>query len=126
MAQPHDLGIQAQGRVDRTTRPIDLVHLARQTLGDRALEHEVLRMFVRQVTLYFERVRATRDADELAMGLHTLKGASVGIGAVNLAAVARSAEAELRETGAVDAETLDDMAMAVAEVCAYVEGITND
>jgi len=105
---------------DRTTRPIDLVHLARQTLGDRSLESEVLRMFDTQLGVYFSRVRASRDADELAMGLHTLRGASLGIGATLLAELARDAEAELAETGAVDEETLDDMAMAVAETSAYI------
>ncbi|WP_404403183.1 Hpt domain-containing protein [Pelagibacterium halotolerans] len=126
MPQPRELEIRPEGRVDRTSRPIDLVHLARQTLGDKALECEVLRMFDRQVNLYFERVRATTDPDELAMGLHTLKGASVGIGAVSLAGVARAAEVELRETGALDAETLDDMAMAVAEVSAYIQSIVTN
>jgi hypothetical protein len=29
-------------------RPIDLVHLARATLGDRSLEREVLQLFDRQ------------------------------------------------------------------------------
>lgn len=126
MAQPRELGLHSGGRVDRTSRPIDLVHLARQTLGDKALECEVLRMFDRQVVLYFERVRASTDADELAMGLHTLKGASNGIGAVSLASIARAAEVELRETGAIDAETLDDLAMAVAEVSAYIQDIVPD
>ena len=107
----------AQGR---TTRPIDLVHLARQTLGDRSLENEVLRMFDTQLGVYFSRVRASRDPDELVMGLHTLRGASAGIGATLLAELARDAQAELEETGRLDEETLDDMAMAVAETSAYI------
>jgi len=105
---------------DRTARPIDLAHLARQTLGDRSLEGEVLRMFDTQLGVYFSRVRASRDADELAMGLHTLRGASAGIGATLLADLARDAQAELAETGTIDEETLDDMAMAVAETSAYI------
>lgn len=107
-------------RIDRTSRPIDLVHLARQTLGDRSLECEVLRMFERQVNLYFERVRETNDPHELAMGLHTLKGASLGVGAMALAEIVGGAEAEFARTGRIDAETLDDMAMAVSEVSAYI------
>ena len=113
-------------RVDRTSRPLDLVHLARQTMGDRALECEVLRMFERQVNLYFERVRATTDAQEMAMGLHTLKGASLGVGAMALAELVRGAGTEFRRDGRVDAETLDDMAMAVAEVSAYILSIVED
>lgn len=113
-------------RIDRTNRPIDLVHLARQTMGDRGLECEVLRMFERQVNLYFERLRETRDSHEISMGLHTLKGASQGVGAVALAAQAKAAEAEFRETGRLDEETLDDLAMAVSEVSAYILAIVAD
>jgi HPt (histidine-containing phosphotransfer) domain-containing protein len=113
-------------RVDRTNRPLDLVHLARQTMGDRGLECEVLRMFERQVNLYFERVRATTDPQEIAMGLHTLKGASLGVGAMALAELVRGAETEFRRNGHVDGETLDDMAMAVSEVSAYILSIVED
>ena len=38
-------------------RPIDLVHLARTTLGDRSLEREVLQLFDRQSTLLIARMR---------------------------------------------------------------------
>ncbi|SDG46197.1 Hpt domain-containing protein [Pelagibacterium luteolum] len=113
-------------RIDRTNRPIDLVHLARQTMGDRALEHEVLRMFSGQVTAYFDRVRASGDTYEITLGLHTLKGASRGVGAVTLAALSEAAEHEFRDSGALDDETLDDLAMAVAEVCAYISAIVED
>ena len=39
-------------------RPIDLVHLARMTLGERSLEREVLELFDRQATLLLERMQA--------------------------------------------------------------------
>lgn len=115
-----DEGWTAAAAVGRNTHPIDLVHLARQTLGDRSLEQEVLRMFDTQLEVYFSRVRDTSDPDELVMGLHTLRGASMGIGATLLAGVVRDAEAELAETGRLDEETLQDMAMAVAETSAYI------
>ena len=79
---------------DRTSRPIDLMHLARQTLGDDGLAGEVLRMFEQQVTRYFERVRTSNDEFEITLGLHTLKGAAQGVGAMALAAQARAAETE--------------------------------
>ncbi|RDE08460.1 hypothetical protein DVH29_11355 [Pelagibacterium lacus] len=113
-------------RIDRTNRPIDLVHLARQTLGDRGLECEVLRMFETQVIAYFERIKASRDPYEITLGLHTLKGASRGIGAVTLAALAEAAEAEFGTNGALEDETLDDLAMAVHEVCAYISTLVAD
>ena len=113
-------------RIDRTSRPIDLVHLARQTLGDKGLECEVLRMFETQVNLYFERLRAASDPHEITLGLHTLKGAARGVGAVTLAEQAAAAEAEYAETGALEEETLADLGMAVAEVSGYIGTILED
>lgn len=100
--------------------PIDLGHLTRQTQGDRGLEIEVLRLFDAQLPVYFARIRETRDHAALAMGLHTLRSASLGVGATVLARMAGAAEEELARTGAVDAETLDDLEMAVAETSAYI------
>ena len=38
----------AKGPCPSKVRPIDLVHLAKQTMGDKTLEIEVLQMFARQ------------------------------------------------------------------------------
>jgi HPt (histidine-containing phosphotransfer) domain-containing protein len=70
-------------------RPIDLVHLARTTLGDRSLEREVLQLFDRQATLLIARMR-TAAPSGVATLAHTLKGSARGIGAWR---VARAAEA---------------------------------
>lgn len=126
MVQPRSLPSLDSLRIDRTSRPIDLVYLARQTMGDRALESEVLRMFERQVNLYFQRVRTTTDHHELVMGLHTLKGASLGVGAMALAELVRGAERELEAEGSLDPETLDDLAMAVSEVSGYILTLIED
>jgi len=40
-----------------SSRPVDLVHLSRYTLGDRALEREVLELFSAQGSVYLERLR---------------------------------------------------------------------
>jgi HPt (histidine-containing phosphotransfer) domain-containing protein len=69
-------------------RPIDLVHLARATLGDRSLEREVLQLFDRQAGLLIARMRAAAPSGIAALA-HTLKGSARGIGAWR---VARAAE----------------------------------
>jgi HPt (histidine-containing phosphotransfer) domain-containing protein len=69
-------------------RPIDLVHLARMTLGERSLEREVLQLFDRQATLLIERMQGA-PAAALASLAHTLKGSARAIGA---GCVARAAE----------------------------------
>lgn len=123
MAGAGSMPVEGPGRPQSTVRPIDLVHLAHQTLGDDALKIEVLRLFNQQIVLYFERVRAASVPHEIDMGLHTLKGAAQGVGAFALADIVRAAERDYAGTGRLDAELLDDIAMAVNEVEAYVEGL---
>jgi HPt (histidine-containing phosphotransfer) domain-containing protein len=70
-------------------RPIDLVHLARMTLGERSLEREVLQLFDRQATILMARMQAA-PAPAVPSLAHTLKGSARAIGAGQ---VARAAEA---------------------------------
>ena len=70
-------------------RPIDLVHLARMTLGERSLEREVLQLFDRQANLLLQRMQAA-PVEALPALAHTLKGSARAIGAGQ---VARAAEA---------------------------------
>ena len=72
-------------------RPIDLVHLSRQTLGDRALEQEVLGMFVVQLAAARENLAAANEADR-RMIAHTLKGTARGLGAFKLGNCAAAIE----------------------------------
>ena len=73
-------------------RPIDLVHLSRMTLGDRALEREVLSLFERQIGLLMERIESA-TAPVAAAAAHTLKGSASGVGAFALARAAAQVEA---------------------------------
>lgn len=72
-------------------RPIDLVHLTRQTLGDRALEQEVLGMFLHQLGTIREGIGFT-DVEERRALAHTLKGAAAGVGAFAIADCAEQIE----------------------------------
>ena len=99
-------------------RPIDLVHLARTTLGDRALEREVLQLFDRQSTLLIARMRSAAPAGVATLA-HTLNGSARGIGAWR---VARAAEAlELAGSAGSDVtEALDQLATAADEARAVI------
>ena len=68
-------------------RPIDLVHLSRMTLGDHALERDVLVLFERQIRLLMERIETAANP-VAAAAAHTLKGSARGIGAFALAKAA--------------------------------------
>lgn len=97
-------------------RPIDLVHLARTTLGDRTLEREVLQLFDRQSTLLLARMRAAAPGG-MVMLAHTLKGSARGIGAWR---VARAAEVLELAEGAQATGALEALAAATDEARAVI------
>jgi hypothetical protein len=57
-----------------SSRPVDLVHLSRYTLGERALEREVLELFCVQSVVYLERLRqgAVRPDQDWKDAAHSL------------------------------------------------------
>jgi HPt (histidine-containing phosphotransfer) domain-containing protein len=90
-----------------TKAAIDLVHLSRQTLGDAALEAELLRLFDRQAQQLAARLAALPLEDgespwraELA---HTLMGSARAIGAFDLADAAEAYEKACRMTDGASA-----------------------
>lgn len=98
--------------------PLDREHLTRMTLGDLALEREVLALFDRQSELLLERIRAGRvDAGAAA---HTLKGSALGIGAF---AVARAAAAVEGAGASGRARPVEQLAAAIAEARAAIAAI---
>jgi HPt (histidine-containing phosphotransfer) domain-containing protein len=77
--------------------PIDFEHLSRMTLGDPALESEVLTMFAAQsARLLDELATLPPEAGALA---HTLKGSARAIGAFEVAEAASCLEAALGKAG---------------------------
>ena len=80
------------GSVAERSRPIDLVHLARYTLGDRALESEILQLFRAQAGIYMDRLKSASDGRSWREAAHTIKGSARGIGAWGVAQAAEAAE----------------------------------
>jgi len=114
---------QELGRKAHLKHPIDRVHLAKQTLGDKGLELEVLRMFDDTIRVYFSRLETSTTRDELLRHLHTIRGAASGIGANTIALLARRAEADLRDGLPADPERIDDLEMAVTECSVFIEDL---
>jgi HPt (histidine-containing phosphotransfer) domain-containing protein len=77
-------------------RPIDLVHLARQTAGDKNLELEVLQMFARQARNCMAEM-STAATDNVTQIAHRLKGAALAIGAFGVSAVAERVENDAQD-----------------------------
>ena len=109
-------------------RPIDLVHLARQTFGDKRLETELLCMFMRQA----EQIQASLDdiaadrpgAQSAADLLHMLLGSSRAVGATQVATLAQAFEAKLRrddpEGAGLGVVERAELRAAVARVNAFI------
>jgi HPt (histidine-containing phosphotransfer) domain-containing protein len=75
---PISADVSAHPKTAKMLRPLDLAHLYRQTMGNRALEIEILDMFCKQVT-------STVTA-------YALKGTGRSVGAFLLADIAEQIE----------------------------------
>jgi HPt (histidine-containing phosphotransfer) domain-containing protein len=98
--------------------PIDLTHLRRMTLGDAALEREVLTMFSAQ-SERLTKALAGMPSDASALA-HTLKGSARAIGAFAVADAAAHLETLIRSDG-YTAEALSELDTAVADACTAIE-----
>lgn len=72
--------------------PLDLVHLARFTFGDRTLEREILELFRTQTGKSIAELDAAATDREWYMAAHTLKGSSRAVGAKVLGDIAAEVE----------------------------------
>jgi HPt (histidine-containing phosphotransfer) domain-containing protein len=77
---------------DACSDAIDLDYLRRFTLGNTALEEEVLRLFYDQAPLYLEQLRNATTAKAWGEAAHTVKGSAAAIGARRLASIAEMVE----------------------------------
>ncbi len=93
------------GGIPSSANPIDLVHLARQTLGDRAVELDALKLFARQARECLHDLSDGGNCNVKAVA-HKLKGAAQAIGAFRVSDAASKLENEpdeaayIAETGA--------------------------
>jgi HPt (histidine-containing phosphotransfer) domain-containing protein len=105
----------------RPSRPIDLVHLAKQCLGDEHLEYEILRLFDTTVKTYFARLITSEAPEDIGLNLHSIKGAASGVGAWTIADLAKSVEADLHAGKPANAETLADLGQAIEEAGEFIK-----
>lgn len=108
----------ASGQLAPCARPIDLDHLARQTMGQKEIEAEVLRLFLRQVRECMRNIVITRGPERAGIA-HTLKGSARGVGAFALAERAEKLEADPDQPALVD-----DVSMVVVDVENFLLGLS--
>jgi len=104
--------------------PLDLVHLARQTDGDAALQQELLALFDRQSrNLLALASDGSAERQRRADAAHQLKGSALSMGAGAVARAAASVETALAE-GSAGPEAVEGalgaLAAAVAAACSAV------
>ena len=105
-------------------RPVDLVHLARYTLGNRSLEREVLKLFRTQSEIYLQRLKEAGADKDWVDAAHTIKGSARGIGAWQVAKSAEAAEAlsgKKRKAGSV--EILRELERRIEEANGYIASL---
>ena len=99
---------------------IDTEHLRRMTLGDSALEREVLAMFLGQTMRLISNL-AAQPAQGSAL-THTIKGSARAIGAFQVAAAASALEAVFLK-GDDPSQALAELDGAVVEARGSIEAI---
>jgi HPt (histidine-containing phosphotransfer) domain-containing protein len=104
----------------RPAPPIDHAHLARYTLGDRALELEVLQLFSGQAPSTLRDLETADGPKAWHMAAHTLKGSARAVGAAQVASAA--ADAESAGFGDPDRhQTVARLKAALDDVAAYID-----
>jgi HPt (histidine-containing phosphotransfer) domain-containing protein len=103
-------------------RPVDLVHLARYTLGNRSLEREVLRLFCTQSSACLQRLKDAQADTDWADAAHTIKGSARSIGAWRVAKIAEAAEALCGEGRQNEsASVVCELERLIGEVNSYID-----
>lgn len=116
----------ADGLADKLAMDaVDRAYLARFTLGNAALEREVLELFAAQAPVYLQRLREASCIKAWREATHTIKGSASAIGAWRLARLAEMAEkvdveadTALREVHRDEAVAA--VAMAAEEACRFI------
>lgn len=107
-----------ESHLEARSRPIDLVHLAKQTGGNRSLEEEVLQMFLRQAHKLARQMEQVCDCDERKLAAHNLKGAARAVGAFNVANCAGELEEHPSENNYVSSLIAE-----VNTTCDYISSL---
>ena len=122
-----DQDVIGSDTLERAETPvIDLVHLSRQTLGDNALEIELLTLFDRQAQQFASRLGAPMTPGEgkwRAELAHTLKGSARAVGAFALGEAAEAYEEAIRAEAPDLALTWRRLATAIGRAHGEIAGL---
>lgn len=107
--------------------PIDHAYLARFTMGNAALEREVLDLFAEHAPTYLLQLMAAETERAWYEAAHTLKGSARAVGARRVALEAERAEGVKGLGGSAGRTALiDALASELAEVRRYIADLGRD
>jgi chemotaxis protein histidine kinase CheA len=105
--------------------PLDLVHLARQCLGDHELEAELLQLFRQQAPTLTARLSGSPhlSLDAKAKIAHTLRGSALAVGAGRVAGAAWRIEqlASAGDQSSAEARAIAALLSAVSEAVTEID-----
>ncbi|MCF4098852.1 hypothetical protein [Maritalea mediterranea] len=104
-------------------RAIDLAFLARQTMGNKALESDILQLYRTQLRKFEPDWHKAKALPNLVINLHSMRSAALGVGAVSIAELSKAAEVDLRENGGHIADIYTQLAKTVAETLHFIDDI---
>ena len=113
-------GIAAGINHKRRRAPVDLAHLSRQTLGDNALEREVLNLYLKQSLQQLDKACRAASAEERKAAAHLIRGSARGIGAWRVDAAADAAERQ------ADEAALEALGAAIDEARLFIADLLED
>lgn len=91
-AKTAEAATAATAGADSEPSPVDRAHLARYTLGDAALEREILALFLAHVPLVIESLKFATTDKQWREAAHTLKGSCRAVGVWRLGDLGLEAE----------------------------------
>ncbi len=101
----------------RSAVPLDLAHLARQSMEDREIEREVLALFVGQSMLAADEIGRATPGERRRIA-HAIKGAARGVGAFGVADAAEALEANPAED-----VLIGRFSARIREACRYIAAL---
>ncbi|WP_181702325.1 Hpt domain-containing protein [Chthonobacter albigriseus] len=113
------VSVRAQATAD--SRPVDLAHLAKQTMGNRDLEREVLHLFLKQSVRTLAKL-AEPGADRAGLA-HVIVGSARGIGAWEVAKAAEALESATRQDPASGDGLIADVQAAVERANGFIRTV---
>ena len=110
---------------------IDLVHLSRQTMGDKVLESELLRLFATQARVTARSLAAGGGSNSPADLLHLLCGSARAVGCWGVAEEAQQLEGLMRGASAASPaspgrDRLDRLGRSIEQACRTIDDLLGE